>query len=635
MAQATKTAKAAGRKPKSKAASKKAKPTAPGNRPQVTARVVAIQDDLVEIEALPGPNGEPGNLVKNEVVFILPGDLNERGEQERLKAEILRVRGVTADAQVFESTQGVAVGDGVEQSGELLSVELGPGLLGQVYDGLQSPLPKIAHEYGIFLPRGADVPALEGASKWSFVPILKIGDKAVAGDAIGTVQEGRFTHKIMVPFDWTGEWKISWIQEGNFHVRDIVARVENEAGVEREIALSQKWPVRRALNGSLLKRTLSRRLYPNEPIITTQRLIDTFFPIARGGTACIPGPFGAGKTVLQNLIARHSSVDVVIVVACGERAGEVVETINEFPKLSDPSSGGTLMDRTVIICNTSSMPVAAREASIFTGITLGEYYRQMGCDVLLIADSTSRWAQAMRETSGRLEEIPGEEGFPAYLQSSIKGVYERAGVTQTNDGSLGSLTIIGTVSPAGGNFDEPVTQSTLSTVKCFLGLSADRAYKRFYPAVDPLMSWSRYLDQMGGWYDENMAAGWTARVSELRECLHRGEAVNQMMQVTGEEGVTLDDFVIFQKALFIDMVYLQQDAFDTVDASTPLARQKMTFDKVYDIATRNYAFENKEAVRDHFTKLTGLFKNFNYAAEDSPDYADLMGQVDAMVKDGP
>ena len=604
---------------------------APGDNQPATARVVAVQDDLVEIEVNRDTEGIPGKLVKNEVIYICPSRPNERGEQERLKAEVLRVRGATADAQVYESTEGVAVGDGVEQSYEMLSVELGPGLLGQVFDGLQAPLPTVATRYGIFLPRGADVPALDDTGKWSFVPGVRSGAKVTAGDVLGTVQEGRFTHKIMVPFGWSGEFTVSWIQEGNFHVREVVARLADGAGRERPVSLSQRWPVRRPLSAGLLKRTLSRRLYPNEPIVTTQRLIDTFFPIARGGTACIPGPFGAGKTVLQNLISRHSSVDVVVVVACGERAGEVVETINEFPKMTDPKTGGSLMDRTVIVCNTSSMPVAAREASIYTGITLGEYYRQMGYDVLLIADSTSRWAQAMRETSGRLEEIPGEEGFPAYLESSIKGVYERAGVVKTNDGAVGSLTMIGTVSPAGGNFDEPVTQSTLATVKCFLGLSADRAYKRFYPAVDPLISWSRYSEQLAPWYDKHLEAGWAARVAEMQALLERGEAVLQMMQVTGEEGVTLEDFVIQQKALFVDMVYLQQDAFDPVDASVPLARQQFTFGKVYALVTRDYAFKDKEAARDYFTRLTGLFKNLNYAAKDSPDYGDLLRQIDSLA----
>ncbi len=595
-----------------------------------TARIVAVQDDLVEIETIDAADGSASPIVKNEVVYIVPGDVNERGEHERLKAEVLRVRGNTADAQVYESTRGVAVGDAVEQSGAMLSVELGPGLLGQVYDGLQAPLPKVALNYGTFLPRGADVPALETTTKWSFVPTVKTGDEVAAGDTLGTVQEGRFKHKIMVPFDWQGHYRVAWIQEGSFHVHQMVARLADKGGRERPVTLAQKWPVRMPLAADLLKRRLSKRHFPNEPVLTTQRLIDTFFPIARGGMACIPGPFGAGKTVLQNLISRYSTVDVVIVVACGERAGEVVETINEFPKLSDPTTGGSLMDRTIIICNTSSMPVAAREASIFTGITLGEYYRQMGCEVLLIADSTSRWAQAMRETSGRLEEIPGEEGFPAYLESSIKGVYERAGVIETNDGDFGSLTIIGTVSPAGGNFDEPVTQSTLSTVKCFLGLSADRAYKRFYPAVDPLMSWSRYLDQLAPWFDEHMEAGWTTRVKAMQDLLRDGEAVNQMMQVTGEEGVTMDDFLTFQKAQFVDMVYLQQDAFDAVDVSAPLKRQILAFRKVHDLVTRPYGFETKEAARDYFTRLTGLFKNFNYAAPDSPDYEGLLNQIDTL-----
>ena len=598
--------------------------------PDVTARIVAVQDDLVRIEAAPGPDGDPATLVKNEVVYILPSRPGEGGRQERLKAEILRVRGTTADAQVYESTQGVAVGDPVEQTGQLLSVELGPGLLGQVYDGLQAPLANVAADHGIFLPRGAQVAPLDPKKKWSFTPSVKLGDMVSAGDVIGTVPEGRFQHKIMVPFGWSGSYRIAWIQKGSARLHEAIARLDDRAGNEREVTLAQKWPVRRALPAGLLKKASSRRLYPEEPVLTSQRLIDTFFPIARGGTACIPGPFGAGKTVLQNLIARNAQVDVVIVVACGERAGEVVETIHQFPEMTDPTSGGSLMDRTIIICNTSSMPVAAREASIFTGITLGEYYRQMGLDVLLIADSTSRWAQAMRETSGRLEEIPGEEGFPAYLQSSIKGLYERAGVIRGNDGETGSLTMIGTVSPAGGNFDEPVTQATLSTVKCFLGLSSERAYKRFYPAVDPLMSWSRYAKQMVGWYDDHIAPGWVARVIEMQDLLEKGAQVEQMMQVTGEEGVTMQDFVTHQKALFLDMVYLQQDAFDAVDASVPMDRQKLTFGRIYDIATRTFDFADKGAARAYFVELTGLFKNFHYAPSGTPDYHALLERIDAM-----
>jgi V/A-type H+-transporting ATPase subunit A len=448
---------------------------------------------------------------------------------------------------------------------------------------------------------------------------------------LGTVAEGRFTHKIMVPFGEPGEVELVSIQGGERTVQEPVARIRDAAGRVRELTMQQPWPVRRPVPEKLLRRRLCERRFPEEPLSTTIRLIDTFFPIALGGTACIPGPFGAGKTVLQGLIARSSTADVVIQVACGERAGEVLETIEDFAKMKDPR-GGLLMDRTVVICNTSSMPVAAREASIYMGITLGEYYRQQGLDVLLIADSTSRWAQAMRETSGRLEEIPGEEGFPAYLDSSIKGIYERAGVLRTNDGAIGSLTMIGTVSPAGGNFDEPVTQSTLGTVKSFLGLSAARAYKRFYPAVDPLISWSRYLDQLRPYFDAKLRPGWADSVRALSELLHRGDGVSQMMQVTGEEGVTLDDYVTYQKALFLDMVYLQQDAFDAVDASTPQARQKESFELVRSLVQRDYPFRDKEEARRFFTQLTGLFKNLNYSAMGAPEYATYREQIDELVK---
>lgn len=593
-----------------------------------TARVSAVQEDIVRIR-LSDP--ETQKLVKNEVIYILPG----RQPGARLKAEILRVSGDEADAQVYESTSGIGLGDPVEQSGRLLSVTLGPGLLGQVYDGLQNPLEALARGHGVFLPRGVETDGLDLAAKWSFTPAVRIGDQVTGGDTLGAVPEGRIHHKIMAPFDINEPVEVTWIRDGSVTVDEPVARLRDAAGRERVARLAQEWPVRMPLPGEMLSRRTSTRLYPGTPMITSQRLIDTFFPIAQGGAACIPGPFGAGKTVLQNLISRHSDVDVVIVVACGERAGEVVETITEFPRLKDPKTGGSLMDRTVIVCNTSSMPVASREASIYTGLTFGEYYRQMGLRVLLIADSTSRWAQAMRETSGRLEEIPGEEGFPANLDSSIKGVYERAGTLSTNDGSIGSLTMIGTVSPAGGNFEEPVTQSTLAAVKCFLGLSAARAYKRFYPAVDPLLSWSRYRDQLAPWYHERMGGDWTARVEEMIDLLKRGEKVSEMMQVTGEDGVTLDDFVTQQAALFLDMVYLQQDAFDEVDASTPLDRQKSQFDLVYAATTRSYAFDDKKAAREHFTRLSGLVKNLNYATEGSPEHGRLIKEIAELDRQVP
>ena len=588
-----------------------------------TAVISSIQEDIVRIR-LTDPDRQ--ELHKNEVIYIRP----HRAPEERLKAEVLRITGAEADAQVYESTGGISLGDPVEQTSQLLSVKLGPGLLTQVYDGLENPLEVLAQGHGVFLPRGVEAPGLDLSTKWSFTATVRVGDRLTGGDVLGTVPEGLITHKTMAPFDIDEPVEVTWIREGTLTVEEPVARLKDAAGMERTVTLQQEWPVRLPLPRRMLNRRASVRLYPEEPMITSQRLIDTFFPIARGGTACIPGPFGAGKTVLQNLISRHADVDIVIVVACGERAGEVVETIQEFPKLKDPKTGGSLMDRTVIICNTSSMPVAAREASIFTGITVGEYYRQMGLSVLLIADSTSRWAQAMRETSGRLEEIPGEEGFPAYLDSSIKGIYERAGVIQTNDGSVGTLTMIGTVSPAGGNFEEPVTQSTLSAVKCFLGLSAERAYKRFYPAVDPLLSWSRYREQLAAWYAEHMGHDWAQRVDELEELLVRGNEVQQMIQVTGEDGVTLDDFVLQQAALFLDMVYLQQDAFDDIDAATPLDRQKERFDMAYAIVTRSYAFDDKAAAREHFTKMTGLFKNLNYAAPGSSEEQRLKGEIEAL-----
>lgn len=593
-----------------------------------TASITAVQEDIVRFR-LTNPGEQ--ELVKNEVVYVLP----RRQPGERLKAEVLRVVGDQAEAQVYESTGGISLGDPVEQTGRLLSVKVGPGLLGQVFDGLQNPLEVLAQGHGTFLPRGVEAPGLNSSTKWSFTSLVRIGDKVTGGDAIGTVPETAITHKIMVPFDIDAPMEVTWIREGSATVDEPIARLRDSSGGERELTLAQQCPVRIAIPQSLLTRGASIRLYPEAPLVTQQRLIDTFFPIAQGGTACIPGPFGAGKTVLQNLISRHADVDVVIVVACGERAGEVVENITEFPTLKDPRTGGSLMDRTVIVCNTSSMPVAAREASIYTGLTIGEYYRQMGLRVLLIADSTSRWAQAMRETSGRLEEIPGEEGFPAYLDSSIKAAYERAGVIKTNDGTVGALTMIGTVSPAGGNFEEPVTQSTLSAVKCFLGLSAERAYKRFFPAVDPLLSWSRYREQLAPWFRKQAGPDWSDQVDRMIALLHRGDEILQMMQVTGEDGVTLTDFVTQRASLFLDLVFLQQDAFDDVDCACKPERQKALFDRVYAAATRPYAFKDKAAARDYFTKLSGLYKNLNYAAAGSNDFQRIAKSIEDLDKSVP
>ncbi len=580
-------------------------------------RVISVRESVMGIVM------ERGEVRKNEVGFVCLGE-------QRLKSEVLRVRGNRADIQVFEQTSGVRVGDPVILTGELLSVSLGPGLLGQVYDGLQNPLSVMASEHGFFLPRGEDIPGLDPERKWSFTAVARQGDHVRAGDVLGTVHEGRFEHKIMAPFDMTESARVLWIQSGAFEVDEPIAQLTTEGGRDRTVTMTQRWPVRRPLPDFMARQGLVTRLYPDRPLTTTIRMIDTFFPIAEGGTACVPGPFGAGKTVLQGLISRYSTADIVIVVACGERAGEVVETITEFPQMEDPRTGGSLMDKTVIICNTSAMPVAAREASLYTGLTIGEYYRQMGYSTLLIADSTSRWAQAMRETSGRMEEIPGEEAFPAYLDSAIKGLYERAGVVETRHGR-GALTMIGTVSPAGGNFEEPVTQSTLGTVKTFLGLSYDRAYKRFYPAIDPMISWSRYLDQLKGYFLRDVDPGWLDLVSRSRDLLKQGRGIDQMMQVTGEEGISLDDFVVLQKSILLDMVYLQQDAFDPVDISCPVTRQVRMLKLLDRILSKPMRFTDKDEARDWFTRITGLFRNLNYAAEGSPQFEDFLRQIETMI----
>ncbi len=582
------------------------------------APIVAVQESLVSI------NVSGTRVMKNEVGYVLLGE-------RRLKSEVLRVQNQVADMQVFEDTSGVKVGDQVELTGEMLSVTLAPGLLGKVYDGLQNPLALLAEEHGFLLPRGIELESVDTARRWDFTPAVSTGKTVLPGQILGTTPEGIFEHKIMVPFDEPGPIKVTWINRGNLTINDPVARIVRPNGTERTLTMAQRWPVRRPLPERMLRQRAAERIYPTEPLTTTQRIIDTMIPIARGGTACIPGPFGSGKTVLQSLIARHSAVDIVIVIACGERAGEVVETITEYPKTTDPRTGGSLMDRTIIICNTSSMPVAARESSIYTGITLGEYYRQMGYDVLCIADSTSRWAQAMRETSGRMEEIPGEEAFPAYLDSSIKSLYERAGLIQGPDGQTGSVTLIGTVSPAGGNFEEPVTQATLATVKTFLGLSAERAYKRFYPAIDPLISWSRYLDQMSDWYAKNLSPTWVEDVKAAHALLHRGDEIYQMMQVTGEEGTTMADFLTWQKSVFLDMVFLQQDAYDPVDSSMPLGRQKRSFDLVKEVIEADFAIEDRDAAQDFFTRLISLYKNLNYSPDDSAEYARYLREIEELL----
>lgn len=550
--------------------------------------------------------GVNGNLVsvkvddairKNEVAYVKVGDT-------RLKGEVIKLNNGIAQMQIYEMTEGIKVGDEVEFTSELMSVELGPGLLSMVYDGLQNPLDDLAAQCGFFLERGTYLNPIPDKS-WEFTPKLSVGDAVRAGDAIGSVPEGLFTHSIMAPFDLKGNWKIkSIVGKGTYNVRDKVAVIADDNGNEKELTMVVSWPVKKAI------KCYEERLAPNEPLITKIRCIDTFLPVAKGGTFCTPGPFGAGKTVLQHMQAKNSDVDVVIVAACGERAGEVVEILKEFPELTDPRTGRSLMERTIIICNTSSMPVAAREASVYTAITMAEYYRQMGLDVLLLADSTSRWAQALREMSGRLEEIPGEEAFPAYLESLIAAFYERAGKVRLNDGRIASVTVGGTVSPAGGNFEEPVTQATLKVVGAFHGLSRERSDARKYPAIHPIDSWSKYAGVVP-----------MDKVEHARAILRHSVEVNQMMKVVGEEGTSSEDYTTYQKGELLDAVYLQQNSFDDVDAACEPERQTHEFDILYDILTCGYTIVEKPEIRAFFNELRQKFLDWHGIVFNTPEYA--------------
>jgi V/A-type H+/Na+-transporting ATPase subunit A len=554
----------------------------------VKARIKAVFGNMVVAQS-------DERIVKNAIGYCI------RHDGVRLLCEVLHVRGDSVDLQIFEETRGLRVGDEVQFQDQMLSATLGPGLLGQIYDGLQNPLPKLAEQVGFFLKPGNYIHALDTERKWDWKPKVKTGDVVHPGDALGSVPETIFEHNIMVPFRWNDRFTIQHIAPpGSYAITKEIATLADAAGNKHPVTMEQTWPVKRPLC------VAKRRLLPTTPLVTSVRIIDSMFPIVQGGTYCIPGPFGAGKTVLQQITSRYAQVDIVIITACGERAGEVVDTIREFPRLQDPRTGRSLMERTIIICNTSAMPVAARDASVYTGVTLAEYYRQMGLNVLLLADSTSRWAQAMREISGRLEEIPGEEAFPAYLESRIARFYERAGAVELNDNRIASVTIGGTVSPAGGNFDEPVTQATLKVVGAFHGLSRTRSDARRYPAIDPLESWSKYK----GIIDPE-------KVAKIKEVLHKGDEVRQMMTVVGEEGTPIEDFTIMLKGEFFDSAYLQQNAFDEVDASTSTERQCFVFDKILEVIEADFGFKDKDEARHALKKIGSMFINWNYAPWDA------------------
>ena len=567
-------------------------------------KVVSINGNLLSVEFY-------GNISMNEICYVKVDDTS-------LKSEVIRIKGNIAQIQVYEMTAGIKCGDEVEFTGEMLSAVLGPGLLGQVYDGLQNPLHILAERAGWFLERGNYADGLNCDKKWEFTPIAKVGDILRAGEYIGTVPEGAFTHKIFIPFYLLGSYTLKSIApKGEYNVKETIAVITDERGKDISLSMSFKWPVKRAIS------CYSERLAPVETMETKVRLVDSFFPVAKGGTYCTPGPFGAGKTVLQHTTSKYADVDIVIIAACGERAGEVVETLTEFPELIDPKTGRSLMERTIIICNTSSMPVASREASVYTSVTLAEYYRQMGLNVLLLADSTSRWAQALREMSGRLEEIPGEEAFPAYLESYIAAFYERAGYVRLPDGSTGSVTIGGTVSPAGGNFEEPVTQATLKVVGAFHGLSRERSDARKYPAIDPLISWSKYSGVVE-----------RRKTEYCKNIIHQGNEIASMMKVIGEEGTTLFDYVTYLKSEMLDAVYLQQNSFDLIEANCGRERQNYVTDKLIYVMGSAYAIESKDEARTFFNRMRQKFLDWNYTEFQSRAFKTAEMEIDELYSDG-
>ncbi|KIC71765.1 V-type ATP synthase subunit A [Candidatus Protochlamydia amoebophila] len=559
-----------------------------------------------------------GNIRQGEVAMVHVDNL-------QLKSEVIEILGNQAKIQVFEDTKGVRLDSLVSFTGDLLEAELGPGLLSSIFDGLQNPLVDVADQAGLFLPKGIYLSALDRQRKWDFESSAKVGDVLFRGDRIGSTKEGRFHHFIMIPFSLYGKYRLTWvINSGSYTVDTVVAKAIDESGQEHSFTMIQKWPVKNALiHGEKIK--------PTKMMDTGERIIDTQFPLMKGGTFCTPGPFGAGKTVLQHHLSKYAAVDIVLFVACGERAGEVVEVLREFPHLIDPHTDEALMKRTVIICNTSSMPVAARESSIYMGITIAEYYRQMGLDVLVLADSTSRWAQALREMSGRLEEIPGEEAFPAYLSSRIAEFYERSGVVSLRHGKPGSITIGGAVSPAGGNFEEPVTQATLSVVGAFLGLSRARSDSRRYPAIDPLLSWSKYVDTVGNELSHQVD-GWDQMVKRARHILFNGNEIGKRMEVVGEEGISMEDMLTYLKAELYDFSYLQQNAFDKEDAYCPLKRQIALFQLINQIFDTTFDFHTHDQAREFFLDLQNRIKNMNFIPFDTEQYRKVFAEIKSIIE---
>ncbi len=556
-------------------------------------KVTGVISNLISIEA-------EGSVTQNEICLI-------HSEGKKLKAEVIRVNDSLASAQLFESSRMVKIGSEVEFTGRMLEVELGPGILSKKYDGLQNDLAKMG---GTFINTGEVTAPLDEDVLYSFSPIIKKGASVQAGDWLGSVQENWVDHKIMVPFAMEGTYTVESVKAaGDYRITETIATLTNEKEEEFPVSMRQKWPVKKAINA------FKQKIRPYNILQTGLRVIDTFNPIAEGGTGYIPGPFGTGKTVLQQAIAKNSEAEIVILVACGERANEVVEIFTEFPQLTDPTTGRKLDEKITIICNTSNMPVAAREASVYVGMTLAEYYRNMGLKVLMLADSTSRWAQARREMSNRMEELPGQDAFPVELPATIANFYSRAGLADLHNGQQGSVTFLGTVSPAGGNFKEPVTESTSKVARCFYALSQKRADAKRYPAIDSLASYSKYLD-----YPEFIAdtettvqPGWVSMVKRAKDLVRDGLEARDQISILGDDAVPVSYHVSFWKSELIDFTLIQQDSFDPVDMNAPLERQQYMLNKVMQIVETDFSFSEFEEVGTYFKKLINLLKQMNYS----------------------
>ncbi len=575
-----------------------------------TGKVTGIVSNLVTV-AVNGP------VAENELCYIdLAGT--------KLLAEVIKVNGDSASVQVFESTRGLKNGDSVEFLGRMLEVTLGPGLLSSVYDGLQNDLTTME---GVFLKRGEYTDPLDHSKLWDFTPIAAKGDKVAAADWLGEVKEGWLPHKIMVPFSLKGEYTVKSVAPaGQYKIDSVIATLDGPDG-EIDVTMTQKWPVKIAV------RAYQEKPRPEKIMETGVRVIDSFNPIAEGGTGFIPGPFGCGKTVLQHAIAKQGEADVIVMAACGERANEVVEIFTEFPELIDPHTGRHLMERTVIICNTSNMPVAAREASVYTAMTICEYYRAMGLRCLLLADSTSRWAQALREMSNRMEELPGADAFPVDLSAIISNFYSRAGMVRLNNGQTGAITFIGTVSPAGGNLKEPVTESTKKAARCFYALEQNRADQKRYPAVSPIDSYSKYLEypEIVSWLDSKVEQGWVDKVLKAKNIVRRGKEMADQINILGDDGVPMSYHEAFWKSELIDFAFLQQDAFDEVDALCPIDRQKYMLGLIVGICEREFSFEDFEECRSYFKQMINILRQMNYSEFRSDKFKEYQQQLSKLL----